>query len=168
MTDVDERTSAEYVMKKETWNLERLAQDLDDAKLKVNRLCPGGVCVAKEDSVLWEFRSIERDRNYAERMLKEEQDRFTSGDISPEAVEHRKNRLARKEREFGWIQMAYDQSKTDMLKHCERAGCQPLPKDDDRARAMEDNDRSRKAIVRLEEYWENLREWKSRCQKKQQ
>jgi hypothetical protein len=122
------------------WRLEQHEADLEIAKKEIERLCPDGVCVKKEDLILWEFYSLEKEYDMAQRASPPE--KTCAGDLmdiidwAPPNPQRYTNCVAKRQREAHWLHLAYTQCKAEALAHCAEAGCTLLPQPtlEDRAR----------------------------------
>jgi hypothetical protein len=163
--NLQERLGLEWKLKKEVYNLARQENKLAEAKEEVQRLCPGGVCMANDELILWELRNIERNLEWVERAAREEWKRYEADleptDLSAEELERYRDIAEWKQQKLDWMLLARDQCESEVIKYCQETGAERLPPDNERTRAIENNKISTEAIPMIETYLGKLREWKS-------
>ena len=118
------------------WDVDDLYEELTAAKAEVAKLCPDGVCVKEEDMVLWEFLAVQRTHEEARYTNHSEKcERRLSHESSNDPAWLEKC-IVNKAAERKWLDLAYEQSRTEALAHCKETGCELLPFKDvfDRAR----------------------------------
>jgi hypothetical protein len=112
------------------WRLQRHEADLIAAKQEAERLCPGGVCVAPEDLILWEFHSLEK--AYQKRQRAPSPEAMCESDLdgliewAPPSPRY-ENCVTKRRREAHWLYLAYTQSRADALSHCANTGAELIP-----------------------------------------
>ncbi|KAH7402792.1 hypothetical protein BKA66DRAFT_9521 [Pyrenochaeta sp. MPI-SDFR-AT-0127] len=113
------------------WEIARHEAELKAAKEEVGRLCPDGMCVKDEDVIVWEFYSMEKEYEKAQRALPPkktcEWDLTSIVDWDPPDPVLYRNCVTKRKREAYWLQLAYTQFKTETLQHCAETGCTLLP-----------------------------------------
>jgi hypothetical protein len=118
-TDENTRWYWVYRAQSDRWNLARDEADLEEAKITVERLCPGGLCVKDVDLILWEFFSLGKEYKKAQDRLPPE--KSCESDLKdmagrlPNSPERYNNCVAKRHREAHWLQLAYTQSEADAL-----------------------------------------------------
>ncbi|KAF2626313.1 hypothetical protein BU25DRAFT_93929 [Macroventuria anomochaeta] len=125
--DMEEQQLHEWRIQRTTWALKDLQADLETAQAEVATLCPDGACVKEEDMILWEFVALQRtheEARYTNSSKKCEHQLFYYPSNDPEWLEKCiKNKATKRT----WLDMAFEQSQTEALAHCEETGCELVP-----------------------------------------
>ncbi|KAF2024207.1 hypothetical protein EK21DRAFT_94268 [Setomelanomma holmii] len=124
--DYQEKWALKFRLQSNRWSLEREEAALAAAKQEVARLCPDDVCTPPEEIILWEFHSLEKGYNEAQRatsaekMCKYDLEEL-EGWVPFDPVRY-DNCLTRLKREANWLELAYNQTKAEALEHCAETG----------------------------------------------
>jgi hypothetical protein len=157
--DVDTRWTLDWNVKESTWYLQDHHRALAEAKRKIDRLCPGGICV-EEDRILWEFHNIERAYVSDTEGLQRERENF-SRCTDQDSMQRKRNYLTWMDQKHNWRTLAYEQCRAEMLAYCEKTGCQPLPSDSHCGRTPQNNEDLRSQIVKAQDLLNLIKEWEA-------
>lgn len=134
--DIEERELRQYRYQSAVWVIEDLRTELEAANSEVERLCPDGVCTKEEDMILWEYSAMQRtyeEASYSNDLEHCEHLLHNTPPYDPAWLDKcTENRATWRV----WLDLAFEQSHSEAVAHCERSGCELLPFKDvfDRAR----------------------------------
>lgn len=132
-TDEDEQWLLKWGVQRTKWDLERGEADLKEAKEVFQRLCPTDVCYKDKDSILWEFRALEKEFEKSKFDLEAASKCRTHVETLPEWAppdpDRIQNCVAQVELKKHWLFLAYSQSKAEAVEYCAKTNCTLLPSD---------------------------------------
>jgi hypothetical protein len=142
-TTEEERWIHRWRIQRREWDLEDSLVELPSTEEDMAKVCPDGVCETEPAPILWEFWSLSRTYDAAVHTNSTEKcnQRYQWLDEKMQWIyENTESKrfkacLQNEAIKLSYIRQAFEDSKTDALRHCEPTGCNLLPVSDVFARA---------------------------------